>query len=134
MTENQNPQYVKKEDGKVTLIERVTDGLKAIPPILGCTAGAYLLDFSGYISNVAEILPANNLNLGYHLAAGSGLYGGYTSKENRKIASLVILASSFIPEIIMFTQDGNLRSVGTTSATKLIGYEVGYIIGYIFGE
>ena len=68
----------------MTLTERVTDGLRAIPPILGCTAGAYLLDFSGCVSKVAETLPADGLNLGYHLAAGSGLYGGYTSKENRK--------------------------------------------------
>ncbi|PIN73748.1 hypothetical protein COV20_06025 [Candidatus Woesearchaeota archaeon CG10_big_fil_rev_8_21_14_0_10_45_16] len=135
MAENQDSeQPVQEVDRKMTLTERVTDGLRAIPPILGCTAGAYLLNLSGCVNRIAESLPADGLNLGYHLAAGSGLYGGYTSKAERKIASLVTLAGSFTPEIAMLAQDGDLRSVGTASAAKLVGYGLGYIVGHIFGE
>ena len=110
---------------------KVVDGLKAVPPILACTAGAYLLGMTNCVKEVAHNLPAGDLNLGYHLAAGSGLYGGYTDNGNRKVTSLVALAAAFAPEIMMMAHDGDMKNVGAASAAKLVGYGFGYVIGYL---
>ncbi len=132
MAENESLENdVQQTNRKMTLAERVADGLKAIPPILGCTAGAYILGFAGCMNRATGVLPTEGLNLGYHLAAGSGLYGGYILETNRKIASLVTLASSFVPEIAIVAKDGDLRNIGAASAAKLVGYGFGYIAGYI---
>ena len=110
---------------------KVVDGLKAVPPILACTAGVYLLGMTNCVKEVSQTLPIGGLNLGYHLAAGSGLYGGYTSNRNRKVTSLVTLAAAFTPEFMMMAHDGDMKNIGVASAAKLIGYGLGYIVGYI---
>src|SRR3989344_3878353 len=112
---------------------RFAYGLRAIPPILACTAGAYLLGLSGCLTEVSESLP-KKLNFGYHLAAGAGLYGGYTNNNNRKITSLVALAASFTPEIITLVHDGDFGKIGAASAAKAVGYGVGYILGYFVNK
>ncbi|MBI4144033.1 hypothetical protein HY486_02200 [Candidatus Woesearchaeota archaeon] len=145
MTKNQNlePEGIKKverdypkEDRKVTLEEKaISDGLGAIPPILGCTALVYVLGISGEISQFVESsLQVNKLDFGFHLSAGSGLYGGYTLNANRKIASLLTLAVSFVPEIIMIAQDGDLKRIGASSTAKLVGYGLGYLLGRVAQE
>ena len=91
MVENLEARVQKKNSN------RVVDGLKAVPPILACTAGAYLLGMTNCVKEVSQNLPAGDLNLGYHLAAGSGLYGGWTTNGNRKITSLFTLAAAFTP-------------------------------------
>ena len=113
-------------------IDKVVDGAKAIPPILACTAGSYLLGMADCVKEVAQNLPAGDLNLGYHAAAGSGLYGGWTKNGNRKVTSLVTLAAAFTPEIMMMPHDGDLKNVGAASAVKLVGYGLGYIVGHLF--
>ena len=122
----------KKVQSTPTLGAKVVDVLGAFPPILGCTAGAYLLSFSDCVSQVGQALP-NGLNVGYHLAAGSGLYGGYTSKANRKVASLATLAISMTPDLLMLSQDGDLKNLGTAVGVKVVGYGLGYIVGHFFG-
>ena len=125
---------VKDLEAKITQTtsDKVVDGAKAIPPILACTAGSYLLGMADCVKEVAQNLPAGDLNLGYHAAAGSGLYGGWTKNGNRKVTSLVTLAAAFTPEIMMMSHDGDLKNVGAASAVKLVGYGLGYIVGHLF--
>jgi len=117
-----------------TTSDKIVDGAKAIPPILACTAGSYLLGMSNCLKEVAQNLPTGGLNLGYHIAAGSGLYGGWTTNGNQKVTSLVTLAATFTPEIMMLAHDGDLENVGAASAAKLVGYGLGYIVGYLFSS
>lgn len=112
--------------------DKVVDGAKAVPPIIACTAGSYLLGMTNCIKEVAQNLPSGDLNLGYHVATGSGLYGGWAKNGNRKVASLVTLAASFTPEIMMLAHDGDMKNVGAASAAKLVGYGLGYIVGHFF--
>lgn len=107
------------------------EGLSAIPGILGCTALSYILGLSSCISKVHNALPSG-LNLGFHLASGAGLYGGYTNNKNKRVATIIALAGSFAPEIIDLTQHGDLNRLGASSATKVVGYGVGYLIGSFF--
>ena len=115
-----------------TKLDQVVDGVKAVPAIIGCTAGAYLLGMSKCSQSLINNLPVDDMNLGYHLAAGSGLYGGWTKNTNRKATSLVTLAAAFTPEVMQLVQDGNLKNIGTASAVKLVGYGMGYVISYLF--
>lgn len=118
---------------ELSMKARVVDGLKAVPPIIACAAGAYLLGF-GSCGHVEKVLPQDGLNFGYHLAAGSGLYGGYTSNSARRITSLVTLGASFFPEIMLLSQNGDLKEVGVAAGVKAVGYGLGYIVGHLFGE
>ena len=131
MTEETTPENTRiRKSANKGLQGKITDGLNGIPPILACTAGAYLLDVSGCIEQVSKTLP-HGLNFGYHLAAGSGLYGGYIDNQNRKVTSLLTLTASFIPEIIQFAHEGNLNKIGTACGVKAVGYGLGYIIGLL---
>ena len=109
----------------------IKEGLSAIPGILGCSALTYLLNFAGCIDQVKNALP-QGLNLGFHLATGSGIYGGQTKNINKRIASLVTLVSSFTPEIISLAQDGDFEKIATSAGVKAVGYGLGYIAGYFF--
>ncbi|MBU4456826.1 MAG: hypothetical protein KKA65_04965 [Nanoarchaeota archaeon] len=109
------------------------EGLKALPPIAACSAGAYILNFSGCIDSIAEHLP-NGLNVGYHIAAGSGIYGGYTNNNAKKIATGCTALAAMIPESLMFAAAGDMDNAGLSAGLKILSYGLGYILGYFFNE
>lgn len=113
-----------------SLSDRVQDYLGAVPPILACSAAAYLLNFSGCVSSIGKTLP-EGLNVSYHLAAGAGLYGGYTKNSHRKLTSLAMLCLSMAPEVVLAV-DGNIKNAGAAMGVKALGYGLGYIVGKFF--
>lgn len=116
---------------KPGLLKRAANGVRALPAILGCTAASYLLGFEN-CDAVQGHLPVGDINIGYHLAVGSGLYGGGTKHDDRKVASLATLGASYTPELMMLAGGAPFSSVIGPMGVKTVGYGLGYVLSYIF--
>ncbi|MBI5065384.1 hypothetical protein HZA97_04040 [Candidatus Woesearchaeota archaeon] len=121
---NQEPSFASK----------VSEGLQGIPAILACTAASYFLGLTELSDKIKPYLVNNDLNFGYHLAAGSGLHAGWTRKGSRKLISLLTFTVACAPEIMLYTSQPNpdMKLIGATVGLKAVGYGAGYIVGKIF--
>ncbi len=129
MSSNQTPDEDHNPEQSTTL-DTLVDGLKAIPPILVCTAGTYLLGFSGCISALKD---SSESSLLYHLAAGSGLYGGFTPNGARKVISLVTLTFALVPEISMLAHGSSWDNIMLSAGIKAASYGIGLTLGSVVG-
>lgn len=109
------------------LKSKIKDGIKAVPPILACTAGFYLLRFT-YLTHIFQHLPFDE---GTALAAGSGLYSGGINNPNRNATSLAALAASFLPDLITLV-NGDLKQAGLSAGIKTASYGLGRSISNLF--
>ena len=120
-----------QEEPQLDLKYKLTEGLRTLPRVALGTALAYFLDVASCAVNIEQYLPADGLNVPFHIAAGAGLYGGWTDKLNRGIATLLVLGGSMIPEI-MLAANGDMEMAGQMAGAKVVGYGVGYLTGALF--
>ncbi|MBS3163984.1 hypothetical protein J4439_00980 [Candidatus Woesearchaeota archaeon] len=106
-------------------------GLEAFPGMVVGTVLSYVLELQSCAVNLQRYMPEDGLNLGFHIAGGSGLYGGWTGIRNRKFATFAALAASMIPEA-MLAANGDAERAGQMVGVKALGYGVGYLVGALF--
>ncbi len=127
-------EYHYGSNNEPSFMSKVNEGLQGIPAILACTAASYFLGLTELSDKIKPYLVNNDLNFGYHLAAGSGLYAGWTRKGSRKLVSLLTFTAACAPEIMLCTSQPNpdMNLIGATVGLKAVGYGAGYIVGKIF--
>lgn len=127
-------EYYYGHNNEPSFMSKVSEGVQGIPAILACTAASYFLGLTELSDKIKPYLVNNDLNFGYHLAAGSGLHAGWTRKGSRKMVSLLTFTAACAPEIMLYTSQPNpdMNLIGATVGLKAVGYGAGYIVGKIF--
>lgn len=107
------------------------DFLKSAGNLVVITALTYMADLSGFVEMFSGKMP-ESINLANHLAIGSGLYGGFTSKAPGKIASVAAIISSLAPEIYSVAQGDDFTIPLFHAGIKIASYGLSYGAGYLF--
>lgn len=107
-----------------SVLSAVKEGASAVPTILACTAGMCMLNFSC----VGSFLVSTHLDL--NLAMGSGAYCGSTRNTPGKLASILALAGSCIPEMMMYANSEDPKIIAFGVGSKVFAYGMGWLGGH----
>jgi hypothetical protein len=113
---------------KYSLINDLTNRFKSVPAMIGCTYISYLFEFQGCVDEINTRL-GEGPHVGFHIASGAGIYGGFTKDPNKTLTSLIGLGASLIPDTILLTQLDDTKQVVAYAGLKVAGYGVGYVAG-----
>ena len=113
---------------KYSLMGDLTNRFKSVPAMIGCTYISYLFEFQGCVDEINTRL-GEGPHVGFHIASGAGIYGGFTKDPNKTLTSLIGLGASLIPDTILLTQLDDTKQVVAYAGLKVAGYGVGYVAG-----
>ena len=113
-----------------TPVQKLREVVKIFPQTVGVSLISYAAECSlGFPLIFEESLDSGISRSGYHFAVVAGFYGGVMKGTHHKVASLAMLATTFVPEILSVAQDGDLNRAGMASASKAIVYGASYLLG-----
>ncbi|MBI4918958.1 hypothetical protein HY837_03445, partial [archaeon] len=86
---------MKEFPGKIkdSIVDSSSEGLSVLPKVGGWSLASWFLGIGSIFARYG------GWNLGYNIAAGSGLAGGFSGSRKQKIVTGVTLAASMTPDI-----------------------------------